>query len=88
MSKNLFEEAGVPLEHKNSFLTILSSGVGQDSMTILFLLVHDPIFKAKYAPGRLLVLFADTHTEAPETYSYMDKDELFYHAELLLKEYM
>jgi hypothetical protein len=72
---NLFNQAGVTLEgnSKKSFLTILSLGCGQESMAILLRLVFDPVFKEKYAPSRLLILFADTATEAPETYDYLER---------------
>ena len=55
-----------------SDLTILSFGGGQDSSTILFKLVFDADFRSRYAPGRLLVLMADTHNEHPETYKYLE----------------
>lgn len=63
------------IETTYSNLTILSFGGGQDSTTILFKLVLDDEFKAKYvAPdGKLLVLMADTHTEHNETYQYLDE---------------
>ncbi len=56
-----------------SDLTILSFGGGQDSTTILFKLVLDKEFRSKYISenGKLLVLFANTHNEHPETYKYM-----------------
>jgi hypothetical protein len=71
----LFEHAGVSLETdtSNSLLTVLSSGIGQDSMTILYKIVMDKDFKKKYAPNKLLILFADTHSEAPETYDYLER---------------
>lgn len=56
-----------------SDLTILSFGGGQDSTTILFKLALDNDFSAQYVSkdGKLLVLFADTHCEHPETYRYI-----------------
>lgn len=62
------------LDYQETFsdLTILSMGLGQDSHTILFKIVHDPAFKARYAPQRLLVLFAETGNEHPYTYEYME----------------
>lgn len=53
-------------------LTVLSFGAGQDSTTILYKLVFDPIFKATYAPKRLLVLMADTGDEHPATYQHVE----------------
>ena len=61
------------IENTFSNLTILSMGLGQDSHTILFKIVHDPEFKARYAPHKLLVLFADTGNEHPHTYQYMNE---------------
>lgn len=72
MSLDLFTNAGIKMEYKYSDLTILSMGLGQDSVTILLKLVYDKEFKAKYSPGKLLVLFANTHNEHPETYKYRD----------------
>lgn len=61
------------LEYEKTYspLTILSFGGGQDSTTILYKLVFDADFKARYAPGDLLVLMADTGNEHPETYSHV-----------------
>jgi 3'-phosphoadenosine 5'-phosphosulfate sulfotransferase (PAPS reductase)/FAD synthetase len=61
------------LEYEKTYspLTILSFGGGQDSTTILYKLVFDADFKAKYAPRDLLVLMADTGNEHPETYSHV-----------------
>jgi len=49
-------------------LTVLSYGAGQDSTAILYKLIHDPAFRAKYVEGHLLVLMSDTGNEHPETY--------------------
>ena len=73
MSQDLFQATGTIFENKMSDLTILSMGVGQDSITILYKIVFDADFKAKYAPERLLILFADTHEETPETYDYLER---------------
>lgn len=59
--------------NRESELTILSFGGGQDSTAILLLLINDAIFRAKYAAHRLLVLFADTGNEHPFTYTYIDE---------------
>lgn len=53
---------------KISDLTILSYGGGQDSKAILSKLVHDPVFRARYVTGRLIVIMADTGDEHPYTY--------------------
>jgi len=75
MSANLFEHYSIKMETNlnRSLLTILSMGIGQDSMTILFLLVYDKNFRSKYAPNDLLVIFADTGNENPLTYDYMER---------------
>jgi len=67
MSQNLFES-----KQQQTKLTILSMGLGQDSVTILLKLIHDKTFKNNYAPNDLLVLFADTGNEHPMTYKYQD----------------
>ncbi|CAA6807376.1 MAG: Adenine nucleotide-binding protein [uncultured Sulfurovum sp.] len=74
MSTDLFSVANtlVSVGVDNPKLSILSMGLGQDSMTIMFKIVHDADFKAKYAPNDLLVLFADTGNENDFTYAYRD----------------
>ena len=63
------------IEVTYSDLTILSFGGGQDSTTILFKLVLDKNFREQYISqnGKLLVLFANTHNEHPETYKYIEE---------------
>jgi 3'-phosphoadenosine 5'-phosphosulfate sulfotransferase (PAPS reductase)/FAD synthetase len=57
------------LEHRREVeLTVLSFGGGQDSTAILYRLGEDAAFRSQWAPGRLLVLMADTGDEHPETY--------------------
>jgi len=70
---DLFNGFTTETETVFSDLTVLSMGLGQDSHTILFKLVHDPEFRRRYAPGKLLVLFADTHNEHDLTYQYRDE---------------
>ncbi len=48
-------------------LTVLSFGGGQDSTALLYKYAFDPAFRAKYAPGRFLVVMAATLDEHPET---------------------
>jgi hypothetical protein len=60
------------IEVSFSDLCILSYGGGQDSTAILLKLIFDKEFRAKYAPKRLLVIFANTHNEHPYTYYYID----------------
>lgn len=57
-------------------LTVLSFGGGQDSMALLLLYIHDPSFRARYAPGDFLVVMADTGDEHPHTYALIDKVKL------------
>src|SRR5262252_1824760 len=53
-------------------LTILSFGAGQDSTAIFFKLIYDAAFRAQYAPGKLLVIMADTQDEHPDTYAHVE----------------
>jgi hypothetical protein len=52
-------------------LTVLSYGAGQDSTAILLMLIHDPAFRSKYAPGKLIVVMADTGNEHGHTYRHV-----------------
>lgn len=62
-------------------LTVLSVGVGQDSSAIMEMLIRDPAFRAKYAPSDLMLIFADTLNEHPETYRWLKqlKHKAHYH---------
>lgn len=60
-------------DNSNSKLTILSMGLGQDSFTILLLLIFDKDFRKKYAPNDLIIIFSDTGNEHPETYKFRDE---------------
>ena len=53
-------------------LTVLSFGGGQDSTAILYRLLHDPMARARYAPGELLVLMADTEDEYADTLAHVE----------------
>ncbi len=53
-------------------LTVLSLGGGQDSTELLYRLVFDDGFRARYAPRKLVVVFADTMDEHAETYAHLD----------------
>lgn len=72
-ANDLFSDLAAKDEVSFSNLTVLSMGLGQDSHTILFKYVFDPEFRRRYAPGKLLVLFADTHNEHDMTYQYRDE---------------
>jgi len=52
-------------------LTVLSFGGGQDSTAILYLLAEDQEARAKYAPGRLLVIMSDTGDEHQDTLEHV-----------------
>lgn len=54
-------------------LTVLNFGAGQDSTTLLIMFVTDRAFRAKHAPGRLLVHMSDTGNEHPATYRHAAK---------------
>jgi len=54
-----------------SELTILSFGGGQDSTTLLYKLALDPLFRARYAPRKLLVIMSDTGDEHEATYAHV-----------------
>ncbi len=56
-------------------LTLFSFGGGQDSWAILVKLIHDPEFREKYAPNKLLIKQSDTGWEHPQTYYYTAKAE-------------
>jgi 3'-phosphoadenosine 5'-phosphosulfate sulfotransferase (PAPS reductase)/FAD synthetase len=56
-------------------LTILSSGIGQDSVALNLLAVYSDSFKQKYIKGDLIVVHSDTRDEHPETRAYIPKVE-------------
>jgi 3'-phosphoadenosine 5'-phosphosulfate sulfotransferase (PAPS reductase)/FAD synthetase len=58
-------------------LTVLSFGGGQDSTALLYKYVFDADFRAKYAPGRFLVIMAATLDEHPETNLHVAKTKEF-----------
>jgi len=62
-------QLAIPLTTPSSTpaLTVLSLGLGQESTALLYLAHHDPDFRARFCPGRFLVLSADTGDEFPET---------------------
>ena len=49
-------------------LTVLSLGLGQESVAILYATAHHPTFTHDFCPGLFLVLSTDTGDEHPETY--------------------
>ena len=53
-------------------LTVLSMGLGQDSTALLYKYLYDKEFRSTYVPNRLLVIFADTGNEFPQTYSHLE----------------
>lgn len=54
-------------------MTTLSFGGGQDSAALLNLLIADPTFRQKYAPGLLTVVMSDTGDEYTETLTYVEQ---------------
>ena len=56
---------------KSNTLTVLSHGLGQDSSTLLEMLIDDPEFRQKYAPNDLLVVTSDTGNEFELTYKHL-----------------
>jgi len=58
-------------------LTVLSYGGGQDSWTLLLRYVNDPDFRETYAPGRFLVVMADTQDEHPATLEHVEYTKTF-----------
>lgn len=56
---------------KKRELTVLSFGGGQDSTALLYKIIYDPAFKAKYVKGDLLVIMAQTGNEHEETYKHL-----------------
>jgi hypothetical protein len=62
-------------EAQHPTLTVFSFGAGQDSACIRELLIGDPDFRAKYAPGRLLVLMSDTGDEHDDTYIEVERSK-------------
>jgi len=58
---------------KDSRLTVLSMGLGQDSTALLELYLADSAFRTKYAPNDFLVINSDTGDEFPETYEHRER---------------
>jgi hypothetical protein len=52
-------------------LTVLSYGIGQDSWAIMVKLANDAAFRAKYAPGRLVIVSAATGNEHADTMEHL-----------------
>lgn len=61
-------------------LTVLSFGGGQDSTALAYKLVYDADFRAKYAPGRILVIMSDTNDEHKETLANVATMKTFFAA--------
>lgn len=58
-------------------LTVLSFGAGQDSTALLYLYAYDAEFRAKYAPGKFLVIMANTGNEHDSTYVHVEQIKNF-----------
>ncbi|MDO3380395.1 hypothetical protein [Geoalkalibacter halelectricus] len=64
-------------DNQGPALCVLSFGIGQDSWALLLMLAFDREFRQKYAPGRLLILSAETGDEHPETYQHLEYTRKF-----------
>lgn len=53
-------------------LTVASFGAGQDSTALIMKMIFDEEFRGRWAPGRLLVCFADTGDEHEATYEHLE----------------
>ncbi|QHT70783.1 hypothetical protein GXP67_31115 [Rhodocytophaga rosea] len=51
-------------------ITVLSFGGGQDSTCILYKIIYDPAFRARFVRGHLVVIMSDTGDEHRYTYDY------------------
>src|SRR5690606_12029267 len=58
-------------EKKHTPITLLSFGGGQDSTCILYKIILDPAFRAKWVRGQLIVVMANTGNEHPHTYRHI-----------------
>lgn len=61
---------------RDSRLTVLSFGGGQDSTALLELYINDAGFQERYAPRDFMVVMSDTGDEYPETYSHVEETRL------------
>lgn len=52
-------------------LTFLSFGAGQDSTYILYRIFTDPLYRERFAPGKLVIVMSDTGDEHAETYQHV-----------------
>ena len=58
---------------KDSMLTVLSYGAGQDSTALLLMYIHDiDNFRDRFAPDDFIVVMSDTGKEFPETDEYRE----------------
>lgn len=56
----------------NKHLTVLSFGAGQDSTYILYRIIRDPDYKAKFVTGDFIVVMSDTGDEHDYTYAHIE----------------
>lgn len=54
-------------------ITLLSSGLGQDSTALLLLAIFNADFRKKYVKGDLIVAHSDTQNEHRETYEFLEE---------------
>lgn len=57
----------LPLQDQPIALTVLSLGLGQESVAMLYATAHHPTFTHDFCPGQFLVLSCDTGDEHPST---------------------
>lgn len=72
---DLFGPGMIPA--KESILSVLSIGLGQDSTCLLYKLAYDRAFRSHYAPQHLVCLFSDTGDEHPQTYAHLEHVKQF-----------
>ena len=70
-SQILSSFVGMKEHQTGETLTMLSCGMGQESLIITFRLIHDSDFHERYAPGDLIIVFSNKGNEHPETYNYL-----------------
>lgn len=54
-------------------VTVIFSGMGQDSAAMIALATRDEAFRRRHVPGDLLIVHADTGDENQETVAYRDR---------------
>ncbi|MBE9599873.1 hypothetical protein [Pedobacter sp. MC2016-24] len=68
-TENQFEAANIRMEDQE--LTVLSFGAGQDSTYILYKIIRDPFYRARFVTGDFIVVMSDTGDEHDHTYEHV-----------------